>query len=211
MRSPRLTRTALSLLILPGLLAGCSTTSVYKKAITLGVQVVGDTVQEAEVDAKGKELVGRPATAADQAFGLRAETFTDTRTPRVLMVYPVKGDITNSHRWIVESENDRIVALAKAIRNPDIGEDQAKSFVLKEMLEGKTSREIAAKDKFRKLVLVLRRQSNGRLVRVYDFTGMMDVLDARYCLIEFDDRDRMTELRLVGVPASSGNSAVGRR
>jgi len=196
---------------LPFLLAGCSVTSIYKKAIKLGVQAVGDTVQEAELDKRSEELIGRPPGAADAEFGARLDTLADTRSPRVLLVYPVKDDITNSFRWIVETEDDRIVALAKVIRNADIGKDQVKAFIMKERMQGKTVREIESKRQFQKLMLVLRRQSTGRIVRVYDVSGFTDIMEARYCLIEFDEAGRLTELRLVTVPAKTGRSTVGKK
>ena len=181
----------------------CSPTSLIKKGIKFGVHVVGDEVQEAEVEERGKKLIGQPLRAADAEFGPRIESLADTRSPRVVIAYRVKGDLTDRFRWVVEAENDRIVALAKAIRNADVGKDQVKTFVMKEMIEGKTRSEIESKSTFQKLRLVLRRQNTGRIVCVYDVSGLTDVLEARYCLVEFDETDRMSELRLVTVPATT--------
>lgn len=193
-----------------GLLVVCSN-SGCTVGIKMGAQVVGSEIQAVGVREKSDKLVGRPVSAADAEFGKRIDTFHDTRSPRVLAVYPVAGDITETYRWIVESEHDRIVALGKAVRNADVGADQVKSFVLKESLIGKTSREIEQKSKFSRPLLILKRASTGRIVRVYDFTGLTDVMDARYCLIEFDSSDRMTDLRLVNVPAATERSTVRRR
>jgi hypothetical protein len=204
-------RTAVACLGVVWLAAGCSPADFYKKTIKLGVQAVGDEVEEVLVKEKSDQLIGKAPSTADAEFGQRIDTLSDARSPRVLAVYPVKGDPIDRYRWLVESENDHIVSVAKVIRNADIGEDKVKTFIYKEMLDNKTSEEIEQKETFSKLRLVLRRQSNGRMVRVYDLTGKTDLREVRYCLIEFGPAGRMTDLRLVTVPASAGNSSVQRR
>ena len=194
-------------LVVVGLGTGCNP---YKKAIKIGMKVVGDTVNEVDVSEQAKKLVGQPVAAADAAFGTRIRTLEEVTTHREMMTYPVKNDVLGMFRWIVEVENGRIVALAKAQNDPGGGKDVVKKTAMKEMLTGKSPQELQTKEKFKKLVLVLRDRANGNLVRVYDVSGFTDLMGAVYCVLEFDSADRCKDVRLVGVPASSSGSAVGR-
>jgi hypothetical protein len=192
-----------SLLLTTG--AGCTT------AIKIGAKVVGDTVNEVDVDAKSKRLVGQPVKAADAEFGHYIAAYVETRSNRELMTYPVEGDLLSQFRWIIEAEHGKIVAVAKAQNNPDGGKSIIKKVFLEEKVKGKSATEIGADGHFKKLVLVLRNLSTNNLVRVYDTRGLMDLLGARYCVLEFDNADKCSEIRLVGVPGASEGSSVNSK
>jgi hypothetical protein len=194
-------------LVVVGLGTGCNP---YKKAIKIGMKVVGDTVNEVDVSEHAKRLVGQPPAAADAAFGTRIRTLEEVTTHREMMTYPVKNDVLGMFRWIVEVQNGRIAALAKAQNNPDGGKDIIEKTALKQLLVGKTPEELQSKDKFKKLILVLRDRAGGNLIRVYDVSGFKDLMGAVYCVLEFDSADRCKDIRLVGVPAASSGSTVGR-
>lgn len=186
------------------LAAGCSGSfNPWSKVAKVGVQLVGDAIQEADVDEHAKVLIGQPLTKADAEFGQRIEDYADTNSPRHILTYPVKGDVLDDYRWIVEAENDQIVALSKAKFDPDGGKDLIKKAFLREKAEGKSPQELQEHSTFEKLVLTLRRKSTGHLVRVYDTSKVTDLLGSKYCVLEFDANDRCTDLRLVGVPAST--------
>jgi len=179
-------------------------------AAMMGAKVVGHAVDEADVDAHSKKLIGQPPSAADAAFEKRVDTFEDIRTRREMITYPVKGDVLSQHRWVVEAENNRIVALAKMQYDADGGKDIIRKAVLGEKVIGKTPQEVQSDHHFKKLTVVLRNRSTGNLVRVYDIRGVADLLGARYCVLDFDSRDRCTAIRLVGVPASAGTGVIKR-
>jgi hypothetical protein len=188
------------------LAAGCSPYSTIAK---IGMKVVGETVSDADVSQKSQELLGQPVVRADTALGQRIRTLEELRTRRQMIMYPVKDDLLNMFRWAVETENGRIVALAKLQNDPDGGKDIAEKLVLKEIVGGKTPEQIQTHDWFKNLVLVLRDGSSGNLVRVYDTSLIPSFMGAKYCVLEFDGSDRCQSVRIVGVPASTPGSAVG--
>lgn len=194
-------------LLLAALATGCSPISTGAK---IGIKVVGDAVHEADVDKHAQDLMGQPVAKADTEFGQRIETAVDTESPRELMVYPVKDDLFHKTRWVVEAENDRIVALAKAEHNPDGGKDIIRKALLDKKLLNKTPAEFQNEKKFSKPVLTLRSKDTGNLIRVYDVKGITDLLGAKYCVLRFDASDRCQDIRLVGVPASTKENPVAR-
>jgi hypothetical protein len=184
--------------------SGCASAAI------MGVKVVGHAVDEADVDAHSKKLLGQPPGAADTVFAQRVDTFEDIRTKREMITYPVKGDILSRFRWVVEVENNKIVALAKFQYDADGGKDIVRKAVLGEKVIGKSPQEVQSDHHFKNLTVVLRDRSTGNLVRVYDIRGVADLLGARYCVLNFDSRDRCTDIRLVGVPASAGTGTIKR-
>ena len=186
------------------------TTGCYSTAAKIGVKVVGNAVHEVDVSEKEKRLVGQPADRADAEFGQPLRAFDDTRSKREVMIYPVKGDALAKFRWVVEVENSRIVALAKAQNDSDGSNDIIRKLLLKDKVIGKTPQAIEAQDRFKKLTLVLRGRATKNLVRVYDISGMTDVLGARYCVLEFNASDLCENIRLVGVQAATERSAGNR-
>jgi hypothetical protein len=179
-------------------------------AAMMGGKVVGHTVDETDVDGHSKRLLGQAPGAADAEFPPRVDTLEDIRTRREMITYPVKGDILHRSRWVVEVENNRIVALAKLDYDADGGKDAIRKAVLRDKVIGKTPQEVQSDKHFQKITVILRNRSTGNLVRVYDIGGATDLLGARYCLLDFDKRDRCTEIRLAGVPASAGTGIIKR-
>ena len=195
----------LAAMLLAAMATGCATAAV------MGVKVVGNVVQTVDVDTQSKQLLGQPPARADAEVGRRLAPFEDTRSKREMMTYTVQGDVLDQYRWVVEVENNRIVALAKAQFNADGGKDIIKKALLKDKVIGKTPTQIQADDHFKSLTLVLRNRATGNLARAYDITGMTDLLGARYCVLDFDKSDRCTDIRLVGVPSSAGSGAIAPR
>ncbi len=187
--------------------AGCNP---YSTAVKLGVKVVGEGINDADVAQKSKELMGKPVSAADAAFGQRIRTLQELQTGRQLMTYYVKDDLLKSYRWAVEAQNGAIVALSKVQNNPGGGTDIAERLVLKEIVDGKTPQQIQSHKYFQKLILTLRDTSTGYLVRVYDVSGITDFMGSRYCVLGFDAADRCKDVWIVGVPASTSGSALSR-
>ena len=142
-------------------------------------------------------------------MGQRIDVYKDTKSPRQIITYHVKNDVLDQYRWVVEAENDYISALSKARFDPDGGKDLIKKALLKEKTEGKSPQELKEHSTFEKLVLTARRESTGNLVRVYDTSGVLDLLGSNYCVLEFDANDRCTDVRLVGVPASTKKDPLG--
>jgi hypothetical protein len=197
-----------TVLILVALSAGCSPYSTVAK---LGIKVVGDAVNDADVADHGNKLVGQPVAAADADFGQRFRTMEEVQSKREMITYPVKDDLLAAYRWVVEAENGKIVALSKMQNNPDGGKDIIKKMVLKEMVIGKTPQEVGVKDYFKKLILTLRDRGTGNMIRVYDVSSIVDFMGARDCVLEFDSSDKCQNIWLVGVPASTAGSNLEKK
>ena len=189
------------------IVAGCSPYSTVAK---IGIKVVGDVVNDADVSQRSRELLGQPVAAADAAFGQRLRTLEEVETRRRMMVYSVKDDLLNMFRWAVEAETDRIVALSKLQNDPDGGKDIAQKLVLNEIGEGKTVSAVEAPQYFRKRILTLRDCSSGDMIRAYDIALIPNFSGAKYCVLRFDASNTCQELRIIGVPASTPGSSVVR-
>lgn len=188
-------------------ITGCTATSMYKKAATIGVEIVGDELAEAAVEKEASALLGKPTAAADQRYGRPIRVMVDLRSQREVRVYPVDGDMLGNSRWVLESAGGRIDAISKAKVNPHLGKDAVKSAALDTLVEGKTPAEIerlevVGRMLFNKPPRVLRSVPGGELIRVYDTTSHADFLGSRLVVLEFDRADRCTSIRFVGVPAA---------
>ena len=192
-------------IVLSILVAGCSPYSTIAK---LGIKVVGDAVNDADVTEHGNKLLGQPVASADAEFGRRLRTMEEIRSRREMITYPVKDDLLGAYRWVVEAESGKIVALAKMQNDPDGGKDVVEKLVLKEMVIGKTPQEVSSEDYFKNLILILRDRANGNMLRVYDVSSMLDFMGARDCVLEFDAEDKCRSIWLVGIPASTGGSML---
>jgi len=185
---------------------GCSP---YSTAAKIGIKIVGQAVNDAEVSDLSKKLLRQPVAMADSTFGQRIRTFEETRSLRQLITYPVKNDLLHSYRWAVEAQNGRIVALSKLKSNPSGSKSIAEKLVLKEVVIGKTPQQLESHKYFQKLTLVLRDLASGNLVRVYDTSIVPELMGATYCVLEFDASNKCREVWLVGVASSTPGSAVG--
>jgi hypothetical protein len=196
-----------AVVMLSAMAVGCSPYSTIAK---IGIKVVGDAVNDADVAEKSKEYVGQPVAAADAGFGQRIRTLEELQTKRQMIAYPVKDDLLEMFRWVVESQNGKVVALAKLQNNPDGGKDIAEKLVLKAIVDGKTPEQIQSHDWFKKLVLTLRDNSNGHIIRVYDTSIIPNFMGAKYCVLEFDGTNLCQSVRIVGVAAKSQGSVLNQ-
>jgi len=187
--------------------AGCSP---YSTAAKIGIKVVGDVVNDEDVSQKSQRLIGQSAAAADAAFGQKIRTLEEVSTGRQMVTYPVKDDLLNMFRWAVEIQRGKIVAIAKLQSNPDGGKDIAKKLVLEQIVVGKSLQQIQSHEYFKNLVLTLRDCGNGDMVRAYDTSVLPDFMGAKYCVLEFAPSNMCKSVRIVGVPAATPGSSVGR-
>jgi hypothetical protein len=195
------------MLLVPFSGMGCSATSMYKKAATIGLDLVGDAIDDHEVEQESQVLLGQPAAAADQRHGQPLRVLLDLQTRREVRVYPIRGALLGHGRWVLEVDGGRIAAVSKAKVNPELGKDALKATALDKLVAGKSPAEIqrieiVGEHYFRKSPRVLRNMPAGNLLRVYDVTSFTDVLGARLLVLEFDAADRCRELRFVGIPAT---------
>lgn len=189
-----------SLLVLLGTFAcGCRA-----HPVSLAMMMIGDAVNDADIKDRSEKLVGKDVSAADRMFGSRQETLEDTkRDGRMMIVYPVKGDVLGASRYVVDASNSVIVALTKTQQNSDGMEDVIRQAALKVKLVGKDARACSREGEFGRPILVLRNRDTGNLVRCYDVRNFTNLRGARYCVLRFDANDLCTQVTLVGVSAST--------
>lgn len=189
-----------SLLVLLGILVcGCRA-----HPVSLAIMLIGDAVNDADIEDRAMKLVGKDVSAADRMFGARQETLEDTRRAgREMIVYPVKGDLPGSSRYVVEASNSEIVALTKTKQNIDGMEDVLRHTALKAKLAGKSAQACSHEGGLGKPILVLRNRDTENLVRCYDVRNITNLRGARYCVLRFGANDRCAQVTLVGVSAST--------
>lgn len=195
---------AMSLLLVSA--AGCNPVTTGAK---LGVRLVGEVIEDADVKQRGDSLVGRPVSAADQAFGARLDAFKDIRSERRWQTYPVKMDVLGRQRYVVEVSGGTIVSVSKSEtsgRKVDI----PLVLVLKEKLKSKSPQECEAKLGYGRPLLQVRSEVTRRLVQLYDAGRPTDLGTPHYCIVRFDANDRCEEVEFVAVGASTSKNPVTR-
>jgi hypothetical protein len=101
------------------------------------MMLIGDAVNDADVERRAEKLIGKDVRAADQMFGSRQQTLEDTnRAGREMIAYPVKGDVMGSSRYVVEASKSTVIALTKTKQNIDGMEDVIKHTALSAKLVG---------------------------------------------------------------------------
>jgi hypothetical protein len=173
---------------------------------SLAVMVVGDTVSDSDVRDKADQLLGKSESAADAMFGARVNTLVDPRRDRRMLIYPTSKN--QKQRYVVEVEDNEIVALTKAVENIDGAEDLIRSTSLRKDLLGKYPTTCRREAKLTWPILELREQATGFEVQIYDVRNVTNLRGARYCILKFDASNRCTEVKLVGVSASTKDDPI---
>lgn len=193
---------AVMLTAAPGCVMGASTVA----------NLIGGVVDDADVKEKRKDLIGEPASAADEKFGEREDTLHEVGGHRTWGIYPVKG-ITNpleKDRYIVEFEDGKVHSLSRVEKTPDAKFDIPRMVMFKERLKGKTPAECEAELEEEPVVTV-RTQKSGRLRQLYD-GRLIKILDEPYFLIlDFDDQERCEDVHFQDVGASTRRDPYSRR
>ncbi|MEK6643224.1 MAG: hypothetical protein AABZ08_04890 [Planctomycetota bacterium] len=172
--------------------------------VSLASMAIGDAINDSDVKKRQEKLFDQPVTAADEMFGKREETlvYADD-AQRELITYPVKGDLLNSQNWAVESRNGKLVALSRVKRNIDGVEDVFKTAAIKPKVMGKSPEDCCKDAELKESLATLRCRETGEVMRVYDVRNWTNSRGARYCVLRFDEKDRCTNVRLLGVSAST--------
>ena len=178
---------------------------------SLAMLIVGDAINDVDVQGRRSKLIGRPEAAADSMLGSRLETLVDVERKGVSLVfYPVELDLLNASRYIVEVEDGVIVVIAKAKRNIDGLEDVIHGANLKRKLIGKTPAECSVAGDLGKPLRTLRSREKGQLLRLYNAKHWSDFLGARYCMLRFGSSDRCEGVTLIGVSATTKKDPARR-
>ncbi len=187
------------------LLGGCRV-----HPISLGTMIVGDMINDADVEKRAAILMNQPVAAADEMFGARLETLEDTTAERELVLYPVKMDLLNTERYAVEVVNNTITAVSRMKRNIDGSENVLKQMLLEDKVMGKNPKECEEAAEFKSPVLIARSKEKGEMVHVYDVRNWTNTRGARYCLLRFDKEYACTGIDMIGVSASTREDPAAR-
>ena len=184
------------------LISGCSPVSV---GITLAAKVVGKSVDEADVRELEVRLLGQRPTLADQVLGDRLDVLRDVHGERCWLVYPVKLDPLNTHRYLIEVKGDRVTAIAKVEETGATKADIPRMLLYKTKLKGKSPAECQIELRMGNPLLEVRRDSNHRLAQLYDGRMIKELGGIYYCLLRYDGQDRCEDLDFVSVGAATKN------
>ena len=179
---------------------------------SLGLMLVGDVVADADLGSREAELMGKPPSAADEAFGERTDTFTylsDER--RQVLWYAVDPDFLSVDRYLVEVSSEEIVALTRTKENIDGAEDVIRSLDLQARLIGKTQAECEQEGRLGQPVESFRCEKSSDRVLVYDVRNFTNLRGARYGLLRFDGSGKCSDIKLVGVSASTKKEPLSGR
>ena len=165
------------------LISGCSPVSI---GINLATKVVGKGVDEADVQKLEENLLGKEPAVVDQALGDRLDVLRDVHGERYWLVYPVKLDPLDTHRYLIEVKDDRVTAIAKVEETGATRADIPRKLLYKEKLKGKTPAECQVELEMGKPLLEVRRDSNRRLAQLYDGRMIKELGGIYYCLLRYD-------------------------
>jgi len=199
---------SLGAMVLLGL--GCMTCGCRAHPASYGMMILGDAISGADVDERKKELLGKPPAAADAMFGERSDTFVDMdNTSSQTLWYPVDADLLTVDRWVVEVSEGQIIVLTRTRENSDGVEDVIRSADLRSKIIGKTPVECRRKAGLKEPVARFRCVETGDRVLVHDVANFTNLRGARYCLLWFDSSGTCTDIKLVGVSASTIKEPLG--
>jgi hypothetical protein len=185
-------------------LGGCITASVV-----LATAVVGQSIKDADIKKRGRELAGKGPDAADAALGPRLETLVDARRAgRELLIYSVKDAEPGTAFYVADVEGGKIVALAKQVRDDKAVQETVSETGLDKKLLGKSPSECEREAKLGTPVLVLRSREKGESVRVYDPLERKLLGGAPHCVLRFDTENRCMRINLIGLHSATKKGGV---
>jgi hypothetical protein len=145
-------------------------------------------------------------------FGRRTDAWSDTKSDRKWLVYPVAIDPMKTQRYVVEVAGGRIVALRKVAKNANLATDIPITLVLKHKVEGKTPPECEERLGLGPPLLTARSKATGRLAQLYDaqLIKISGITKPHHCVLRFDQHDRCETVELITVKASTraGESGI---
>jgi len=168
---------------------GCSPLS----AVHWGVKLAGDAVEHEQMHKMGEPLIGKTPADADAMFGDRTDALKDVKSDRVWLVYPAKGDLLKSHRYVVEVARGKIVAVSETHKNANPKIDIPETLILRGKVVGKSPDECEAELGSKRLLLTVRSKVSGLLEQMYDSTlikiKIAGLTKPHYCQLRFDKQD----------------------
>ncbi|HVP10644.1 MAG TPA: hypothetical protein VMV94_05580 [Phycisphaerae bacterium] len=188
------------------LVAGCAVAILIAAGCNspagMAVHLVGKAVDTGETKKLGDELIGRPPAAADAKFGQPIEVLTQVGGGQKWRIYPVKLDVLDNQRYVVEVSGNAVVGIFKAKRDAT-GIDLARKTLLDEKTKGKSPAECGTALGMGAPLLTVRSETNGTTSQLYD-ARTIKIGSPKYCRLRFDASQRCDEVQIIDVNASAG-------
>jgi len=173
-------------------------------AVGVGVSLVGQVIDGADVKDHAKALVGNDIAAADERFGERLDTLREIDGPRVWHIYNVTHlNVLGKDRYVVEVRNNKIIALSRVETTSDAKTDIPRALVIASSVDGKSPNECESALDFGKPLLTARSDSTGLLSQIYDARILNELSRAHYCVLRFNVNEKCTKVEFIGVGAST--------
>ena len=190
-------------ILAPGIFAAAGTVCGCRAhPLSLAISVVGDVVDDRDIQQRKPSLLGKPSSAADAMFGKRHDTLVEVNTGSKWLIYPELGERLAESFYVAETTKDGTInGLFKCKRDIDGLEDVEKTRFVGERVYGKTPSEAQAAADLHDPVLIMRSQESGAIARIHDARNWTHTRGARYCVLVFGPRDLCEEVRFVGVTA----------
>jgi hypothetical protein len=170
--------------------------------ISLAVSLVGEAVDDRDVQRRKPLLVGQDAAAADAMFGQRHDTLVDDATGSQWLIYREPGESFSESFFVVETGQDgRITGLFKCKRNADGLEDVEKTKHLAAAVYGKTPPECEADARLGAPLYAMHSAATKAAARFYNMPTWTNPEGVRYCVLVFGPRGLCDEVRVIGVTA----------
>lgn len=193
------TLTTLVLVPVAVLVGGCRA-----HPLSLAISLIGEAVDDRDVQERKPQLLGEGPEAADEMFGQRHDTLVDDAGGGKWLIYREPGESFSESFYVVEtSPEGRITGLFKCKRNADGLEDVRETRKLAEVVYGKTPVECEVDAGLGPPVYTMHSELSGAAARFHDVGGWSHAAGVRYCVLIFSKRDLCEEVRLIGVTASS--------
>lgn len=196
--------TCVVLVPLSGLAGGCMT------AVSVGVKLVGRAVNDEDVKKKAEALIGQPPSSADAMIAERIDTLRDVNSSRQWIIYPVKYDVLNKYRYVIEVENDEITAVTKTEKFAS-KLDLPRALIYEKKTKGKPPEAVEEALELGRPLASARSENTGQLVQCYDaaIIEIEGVSKPHYCIVHYDASDLCESLDLVEAGASTKDKPIG--
>ena len=170
--------------------------------ISLTMTLVGDVVDQIDVEELEPLLIGENSATADDTFGPRHDTLLDQRGDGKWLVYADHGEKLVESFYVVElCAEDRITNLFKCKRNIDGLEDLQKVRDLERHTIGAKRAECEEALDAGEPIYHMLSTATGYDAWFYDVRNLTHTRQARYCILCFDPNGNCWEVRMLGVTA----------
>ncbi|GJM26411.1 MAG: hypothetical protein DHS20C16_28260 [Phycisphaerae bacterium] len=196
-------------ILLAGVIGIFASLSGCISAVGVGISLVGRVVDDADVKDHAKVLLGEDISAADERFGERIDVNREVNGSRAWHIYPVKKlNFLGKDRYVVEVENNKIVAITRAEKTSDPKMDVPRALIIAASVDGKSPTECEEELDLGKPLLTARSDSTGLLSQTYDARIIEELGRPNYCVLRFDENEKCKTVEFLGVGASTKENPI---